>query len=231
VNEMAKTVIAKYVVGGDTFEIFINADTAYQYITGKIKDPLSVLEADEIFKDANKGERQSVEKLKKAFNTENLASIVEIILKKGNVPITTEQKNKLLEEKRKQIITIIARNSIDPRTHAPHTIQRIETAMAESKASIDPFKSANDQVEQILKKLETIIPIKFANTKIEVVIPANYTNRCYATIKQYGMKSEKWLSDGSLSVVLEFPAGLQGEFFDKINNLTQGNAVTKILES
>jgi len=226
----SKKVIAKYSVNGEEFEIFVDADLAYEYITGKRSDPLSALEVDEIFKDANKGERQSKEKIEKAFNTTDIAKIVAIILKNGNVPITTEQRNKLLEEKKKQIIAIISRNSIDPRTNAPLPMQRVENAMEQAKVSIDPFKSASDQVDQIVKKISMIIPIKFAVAKIEVTVPASYASRVYSLLKQYGLKSEKWLNDGSLSAIVEFPAGLQSEFYDKLNSLTQGNAETKLLE-
>jgi ribosome maturation protein SDO1 len=226
----SKTVIAKYSANGEEFELFVNSDLAYEYITGKRTDPLSVLEADDIFKDANKGERQSQEKIKKIFGTTDIKAVAEIILKKGNVPVTTEQRAKLLEEKKKQIISIIARNSIDPRTNAPHTVQRIETAMNEAKISVDPFQNANDQVDAIVKKLTIKLPIKFTTITIEVQISPQFANRCYGTLKQYGLKSEKWLGDGSLSVVVSFPAGLQIEFFDKINNLTAGTAITKIVD-
>ena len=111
---MSKTVIAKYSHSGENFEIFVDSDKAYNFITGKLTDPIAVLEAEEIFADANKGERQSQDKIKKIFNTTELPKVVEFILKHGNVPITTEQRNKLLEEKKKQIINIIARNSLAP---------------------------------------------------------------------------------------------------------------------
>ncbi|MGC8662531.1 MAG: ribosome assembly factor SBDS [Candidatus Micrarchaeia archaeon] len=225
----SKKVIAKYSAGGDEFEIIVDSDLAYEYITGKRSDPLSVLEIDEVFKDANKGERQSKEKIEKVFNTSDLSKVVSTILKNGNVPITTEQKNKLLEEKKKQVIAIISRNSIDPRTNAPLPIQRVENAMEQAKVSVDPFKGASDQVEQIVKKISMIIPIKFAVAKVEVIVPPNYTNKVYNLLKQYGLKSEKWLNDGSLSAIVEFPAGLQSEFYDKLNSLTQGNANTKLL--
>ena len=227
---MSKTVIAKYSHSGENFEIFVDSDKAYNFITGKLTDPVAVLEAEEIFADANKGERQSQDKIKKIFNTTELPKVVEFILKHGNVPITTEQRNKLLEEKKKQIINIIARNSIDPRTKAPHPPQRIDAAMQEARVNIDPFKGANEQVDDVVKKLSMKLPIKFATMKIEVVIPAEYTNRCYGTLKQYGLKSEEWQSNGSLKCILEFPAGLQGEFFEKINNATKGNVTTKNLE-
>ena len=226
---MPKTVIAKYTVSGETFEIFVDADKAYDFITGKISSAISTLDVEEIFKDANKGDRQSQEKVKKAFGTEDLEKVVTTILKHGNVPLTTEQRNKLLEEKRKQIVNIIATNSIDPRTNAPHTAMRIESVMHEAKISIDPFKPASEQVDEIVKKLVPHIPIKFATVKIEVTIPAMYSNRSYGLLKQYGVKSEKFLSDGSLSASLEFPAGLQSEFFDKMNNATKGTAVVKVI--
>jgi ribosome maturation protein SDO1 len=226
---MSKTVIAKYIVAGETFEIFVDSDKAYDYITGKLQDPLSALEVEDIFKDANKGDRQSQDKLKKAFNTEDLGKIAGVILKNGNVPLTTEQRNKLLEEKRKQIVNIIATNAIDPRTNAPHTPQRIEIAMQESKISIDAFKPASEQVPEIVKKLSLKLPLKFSTVKLEVTIAPQYSNRCYGLLKQYGLKSERWLNDGSLSATLEFPAGLQSEFFDKLNNATKGSAITKIV--
>ncbi len=227
---MGKTVTAKYSNGKDSFEILVDADMAYEYVTGKRADALSVLEAEQVFKDARKGERQSDEKIKKAFGTVDLASVVEQILKKGDLPITTEQRAKMLEEKRKQVIEIIARNSIDPRTKAPATALRVENAMKEAKVSIDPFKNANEQVEDVVKKISPILPIKFTNIKIEVVIPADSANRCYSILKQYGLKSEDWTSNGSLRATVEFPAGMQNEFYDKLNKATQGRVETKILE-
>ena len=225
----SKTVIVKVSKNGDDFEIFVNADMAYEYITGKRSDPMSVLENEEIFKDARKGERQSEEKVKKAFGTTELLKVVEAILKSGNVPITTDQRNKLTEEKRKQIINIIATNSIDPRTNAPNPPLRVENAMIEAKVTIDPLKGAPEQVEAVVKKISMIMPIKFATAKIEVTIPPEFTNRSYSVLKRYGLKSEKWLSNGSLQALLEFPAGMQTEFFDRINSATQGKAEVKIL--
>lgn len=226
---MSKTVIAKYTTAGETFEIFVDSDKAYDYIAGRIKDPLSVLEVEDVFKDANKGDRQSQDKLRKAFSTEDLGKIAGIILKNGTVPLTTEQRNRLLEEKRKQIISIIATNAIDPRTNAPHTLQRVENALNEAKIPIDPFKQATEQVEGIVKKLSLKLPLKFSTVKMEVTIAPEFSNRCYNLLKQYGLKSERWLNDGSLFATLEFPAGLQSEFFDKLNGATKGSAIAKII--
>jgi ribosome maturation protein SDO1 len=227
---MSKTVIVKYKHAGDEFEILVNSDMAYEYITGKRSDPLGVLEAEDIFRDANKGEKASDEKLKKAFGTTEVAKIADIMLKKGDVPITTEQRARLADEKRKQIIETIAKNSIDPRTNAPNPPLRVENAMKEARISVDPFKSVAEQVEIVVDKLRPILPLKFTTVKIEVIVPPESANRSFSILKQYGMKSDEWQGNGSLKAVLEFPAGLQGEFFDKINKLTQGKVLTKILQ-
>ncbi len=224
---MSKTVVAKYSHMGEEFEIFVDSDLAYDFITGKITDPMKPLQAEEIFKDANKGERQSQDKITKVFNTADIAKVTEIILKKGEVPITTEQRHRLIEEKRKQIVNIIAVNSIDPRTNAPHTPQRIESAIEQAKVSIEPFKNASEQVENIIKKINSILPIKFATAKVEVQIPASYANRCYGILKHYGLKGEEWQSNGSLKAKLEFPAGLRDEVFDKLNSMTKGEVQIK----
>lgn len=226
---MSKTVIVKYKHAGDEFEILVDSDMAYEYVTGKRTDPLSVLEAEDVFKDANKGEKASDEKLKKAFGTTELAKVVDIMLKKGDVPITTEQRAKMTEEKRKQIIEIISKNSIDPRTNAPNPPLRVENAMKEARITIDPFKNVNEQVEAVVEKLRPILPLKFTTVKIEVIVPAEFASRSFGTLKQYGLKSEEWLGNGSLRAMLEFPAGLQTEFFDRINKATQGKVQTKLM--
>jgi ribosome maturation protein SDO1 len=190
---------------------------------------MSVLEAEEIFKDARKGERQSEDKIKKAFGTTDLAAVVDHILKKGDVPITTEQRNRFAEEKRKQIVETIARNAIDPRTNAPMPALRIENAMKEARVSIDPFKNATEQIDEVVKKINMLVPIKFAVVKMEVTIPADASNRCYGILKQFGLKSEQWLGDGSLQATVEFPAGLQNDFYQKMNNATQGRVAIKIV--
>jgi ribosome maturation protein SDO1 len=227
---MGKTSIVKFSKGGDNFEIIVDANMAYEFVTGKRSDPLSVLDVEVVFKDARKGERQSEDKIKKVFGTEDISKIAETILKEGNVPITTEQRQKLLEEKRRQVIEIISKNAIDPRTNAPMPPLRLENAMAEARVSIDPFKSASSQVDAIVKKLSIILPIKFSVAKVEVVIPPEYTNRCYGILKQFGLKSEQWLPNGSLSAIVEFPAGMQSDFYLRLSNATQGKATTKLVQ-
>ncbi|MEM2974593.1 MAG: ribosome assembly factor SBDS, partial [Candidatus Micrarchaeia archaeon] len=148
-------------------------------------------------------------------------------LLEGEVPLTTEQRHQMLEEKRKKIISILVRECIDPRTGAPHPPQRIEKALEEAKVRIDPFKPAESQLDDVIAPLRPILPLKFEKARLAVKVPADISQKCYGMLKEYNIQKEEWASDGSLIVVVEIPAGIQPEFFDRVNRMTSGRAQIK----
>ncbi len=225
-----KAIIARLETHGEKFELLVDPDMAYLFKTGSKKDSLNMLVVEEIFTDARKAERPTAEVLKKAFGTTEVMKIAETILRKGDVQLTTEQRKKMTEEKRKKIVAILARECIDPRTGAPHPPQRIEKALEESRVHIDPFKDAEAQLDEVVDALRLILPMKFEKVRIAVRVPAEYAPRAYGTLKEYSIQREEWQSNGNLIVVVEMPAGLQGEFYDKINKITSGSVETKILK-
>lgn len=225
-----KAITARLEMRGEKFEILVDPDLAYLFKTGKKNDLTNMLAVEEIFTDARKGERPPSEVLKKAFGTTDVMRIAEVILRKGEVQLTTEQRKRMVEEKRKRIVAILARECVDPRTGAPHPPQRIEKAMEESRVHIDPFKDAEAQLDEVLNSLRVILPIKFERVKIAVRIPAEYAPRAYGVLKEYNMQNEEWQPNGSLIAVVEMPAGIQGEFYERINRLTGGNVETKIIK-
>ena len=226
-----KAILATYKLEGENFEIYVDPALAYQYLDGSKKDLKNIMVVDEIYSDAKKGEKQKSQKLEKVFKTTDIYQILEIILRKGTVPLTTEERKRRLEERKKQIISVILKETIDPRTKAPHTEHRVTTALEEAKVHIDPMKPASEQLPEILKKLKIVLPLKFEKRKVAIKVPAEYAHKCYGTLKQYGIQTEQWAKDGSLIVVIEFPAGMQGEIYDKLNKLTAGKIETKLLET
>ncbi len=224
-----KAIIGSYSQGGKDFEVYLDPDKALMYKEGRKKDLNNILVVEEIFSDAKKGERAKSSDLIKVFGTTDIMQILEVILKKGKIQLTTEQRRKKVEEKRKQIINLIHRETIDPRTKAPHTIERISNALDEAKVKIDPFKDAEEQLPEIIKKIKLILPIKFEKVKIAIKIPSEYAYKAYGTLKNIGIQQEQWLKNGDLVVVVEMPAGAQGEFYHKLNKLTNGNNETKII--
>ena len=165
----------------------------------------------------------------KAFGTTDPVEVAKLIMRDGDLQLTTDQRRKVLEEKRLKIIALIARNCVDPRAKTPHPPQRIEAAMEQARISVDAFKPAEEQMLAIIEKLREIIPISMQQTKIAAKIPGQFAAKAYGALKEYGLQKEEWGNDGSLLIVCEMPAGMQSEFFDRLNKLTSGQAQTKVL--
>lgn len=215
---------------GQNFEILADSAKALSLKSGAAIDIREVLAVQKIFTDAKKGMEVSPNALRSVFKTDDPLEVAKIIIQKGEIPLTAEYKQRLREQKKKQIINIIHRNAVDPRTHAPHPPQRIETALEEAKFHVDEVKDVNKQVEEALKAIRLILPIKFEVKQIAAKIPPEYAAKSYSILNSFGKKiREDWQTDGSLVVVLEMPGGLEEEFHNKLNALCHGNVETKIL--
>lgn len=222
---------AKLRKGGQVFEVIIDLDQAMLFRDGKINDVKEVLRSDKIYFNSQKGEVASINDMEKIFGTLDETKIAIEILRNGEIHLTAEFKNRLREQKRRQIMGIIHNNGVDPRTHAPHPMTRIEAAMDQAKLYIDEFKSAEDQVEDVLKKLREIMPIKFEMKEIELVIPAEYATKNYGSIKNLGkILKDDWSDDGWVGIV-EIPGGFEDELYDKVNRLTHGNVRARVIRT
>jgi len=222
--------VARITRGGEHFEILVKPQPALNYTMGQPTSLSEVLVTDMIFTDANKGTKAGEDKLKTAFQTTDVRTIAEIILKKGTLQLTTDQRRQLTAEKRKQIIAFIARQAVDPRTNLPHPPLRIEQAMEQVHYPIDPFKEVEEQAKDIIKLLRPVLPLKIEQIQVQVRIPPEHAARVYGSVKGYGtIKREEWRADGSWFSIIEMPAGLYGPFLDKLGELTKGNAEAKKL--
>jgi ribosome maturation protein SDO1 len=153
------------------------------------------------------------------------------IIMKGDFSLTAEYKQKLRDEKKKQIIYLIHRNSVDPTNHAPHPVARIEMAMNEAKVHIDEFEDTMKQMQEVIKQLRPILPIKFEIKEIALKIPAEYAAKSYTVLNNFGKRlHEEWLNDGSLSVTIEIPGGLEEELYQKMNHLCHGNLWSNVIK-
>ncbi len=209
------------------FEILVKPQEALQYKENKLKDFSQVLFVPEIFKSVSTAERASEHDLKDIFESQDTVKIAEQIFKHGKMELTTEQRRKMVEEKKKQIIALISRRSKDPRTNAPHPPQRIENAMNEVHLNIDPLKPAEDQIKDVVNKIKTKIPLSFEKKVLVIKIPNQFAGKCYDTLRHLSdIREEQWTSD-SLFVKIEFPAGMQSEIFDRLNKITSGNIEVK----
>jgi len=220
-----KFTIVRLNLDNNKFEILVKPDPALEYKLGKRTDLSSILISDEIYSDANKGSRAASEKLVKYFKTTDSTEVAKQILSRGELSLTTDQRRKMVEEKKKQIVQYINKNFVDPRTHIPHPPLRIESAMNEARVVIDPFKRHEDQAKTIIDSLRKSLPLKSETLRLIITIPSQFSAQSYNILKTTGnFSGEQWLADGSLRVTLEINAGMKGTFLDRIGSASKGSA-------
>lgn len=222
-------VIARLEHSGTRFEVLVDPDLAMDLRKGKSVSLSDLVALDSVFKDAKRGETQSDALIKKVFGTTDFDSVARQIVLKGEVQLTTDQRRRILEEKRKELVAFIARNVINPQTKTPHPVSRIETALAEAKFSVDVFKSVEEQLPVAVDSIRRLIPISIEKLRVAVKIPAAFSARANATLHRFGVQKEEWQSDGSLIAVLELPVGLKQDLFEELNRLAHGQIEAKVL--
>lgn len=220
--------LARLKKGGHTFELVVDPDAAIvmkENGKGSVED---VVKAEKVFGDAKKGLLAGKDEMEAVFGTTDFHSVAEKILEKGEIQLTTEHREKVRAAKMKQLITRIHRNAVDPKTGNPHPEKRIELAVEEAKVRIDEFKTVEQQLQDTVRKLQPIIPLKFATAHLQIEVPSQYAGKMYGEIKRMAMiNKDIWMSDGSLQVEAELPAGIKRELIDMINDATHGSASIK----
>jgi ribosome maturation protein SDO1 len=230
-HEASKYTTVRLIIEGQHFEILVNPDAALSFKQGKNVEPSQVIVIEEVYSDSNKGLRVGTEKLKKYFNTDNESEAALQVLKRGELNLTQEQRKRLTEEKRKAIIAIVSKNFVDPKTMLPHPPLRIDQAMQEARIAVDPFQDANEQTKLVVEKLRTILPLKSEKVKLQVKVAPQYSGQTIGILKNFGdILKEEWGADGTLSAIVEIPAGGQPGLLDRLGSTTKGGAQVTVVK-
>ncbi len=211
---------------GETFEVVLeDVEKAYSLRQGKEEKIEEVISSEHIFFDAKKGNLASEEELEKIFGTSNPLEIAKTIIINGEINLTSEQRDKIFEAKKRKIISYIHRNGFDPKTKLPHPLQRIENAIEEAKVSINPEENFDYILEKTIGKIKTVLPISFEKLHIKATIPQKYAAKTYNAVKRkYSLIAESWKNNGSIYIELEIVSGEKENLFAIINKLTNGEA-------
>lgn len=222
--------LARLKKGDNTFEVVIDPDLAMDFREGKDVQILDVMKNDKVWFDAKKGQEASHERLESLFETDDILKVAEIIIKEGDIQLTAEYRAKKRDELRKKILTMIQVFGIDPKTKLPHPMTRIEAAFDEGKIRIDENQTVERQIQDIVKKLRPILPIKIAVKEIQVKIPAESAGKAFGTVSKFGkILSENWMNDGSWLGIVEIPGGMETDFYDTINKVCKCEVEAKVL--
>ena len=211
---------------GKQYEISVDLDEALKLKNGS-GDINSALLSPQIYHDLRKGTVVSQADLKEAFGTADVYEIARKIILSGEVQKTQEFRDEEKEKKIKQVINLITRNATD-QTGRPYTEERITAAIHEVHYTFDN-RSPEKQMQEVITKIKTIIPIRIEVKRIKLIIPAASTGHVYGILQEY-KESEEWLSNGNLQAILNIPAGLLMDFYERINHLTHGSVQSEELD-
>jgi ribosome maturation protein SDO1 len=228
-----EAVTARLESHGQRFEVLVDPDAALAMKRGEFDGELEdVIAAEDVFEDASRGDRPPEDMLTKVFDTTDPMEIIPEVVERGEIQITADQRREMQEQKHKQLVQRITRNAVNPQMDdAPHPPERIESALEETDFRVDPMEPVESQVDEALDALRPVIPIRFDEVTVAVQVPPDYAGSAQAQIRQFGdLEREEWQSDGSWVGVLTFPAGLQNEFYDLVNEHTSGQAETRIIK-
>ena len=221
-------VVARIKLKGKNFEILVDCDKAMAFKKGQNVSANEFFSSDSILYDWKKGLKASESDIKNAFGTTDVFVIAAKIVKEGEMQLPQEYRDKEREMKVSQVIDFISKNCTDPKG-GHHPPERIKTALKETGARIDN-RPVEEQVPEILKYLQKVLPIRLETKKMSVQVLAAHVGKVYGILKGY-ISKEDWQSDGSLLCIIEFPAAIQMSLFDKINGVTHGSAIIKELSA
>ncbi|MFA5797628.1 MAG: ribosome assembly factor SBDS [Candidatus Woesearchaeota archaeon] len=217
---------------GITFEVVIDPDAAIAFKHGMGDDWKEVVRAERVFANAQKGLFSPEHDWKSLFPDMTEDEVIEYIIRNGELQLSSEYRKKLQEFKKNKIIEIIHRNAINPENNLPHPITRLKNAFDEANVRIDDKKSAEDQLQEILKKLKPVLPIKFETKKLQIHIGVKYARQQSNLIRSYAkIMKEEWLSDGCYFATVEVPSGVAPDLIDELNKRTHGGVEITVLEN
>jgi ribosome maturation protein SDO1 len=226
-------VTARLETHGERFEVLVDPDAALEMKRGEFEGELEdVIAARDVFENASRGDRPAEEDLEEVFGTTEPLDIIPEIIERGEIQITSEQREEMQERKKRKLINTISRNAINPQMDdAPHPPDRIESALEEAGFTGDPMTPAEEQVDDALEALRPVIPIRFEEMTVAVNLPADYAGSGQAKIREFGeLEREEWQADGSWVGVITFPAGMQDEFYSRVNEVTEGSGETRVVK-
>ena len=214
--------------GGSDFEILVEPDLAKEAkLEGKDHDIQRLLFVQEVFVDAGEGERASVDELEDEFNTQQVMEAAEEIFENGDMQLTTDQKAEIREEKYKQVVSMISRRAMDPKTGNPHPPNRVENGLEEAGFNVNWDSDVNEEFDEAIDLLRPIIPISLDEKKVAIKIPIDKAGKAYDKLQQTADVEEEQWGDQYFMAKMTMPAGVLTELMEEVQEIAKGDAEVK----
>lgn len=218
---MSESIVVKLKKGNNTFEVLAKPGTVEKYRNDQLGiDKVYLI--DNVYKNTKKGDMWTNQELENAFGTTNIKTIIEDILRNGEYQMTAAERKAKTEQKRRQILNHIQKYYIDPKTNKSHPLTRIENTVESLKIRIDMDQSVEKQVQDIVKKMMGVIPLRKSVMEGVLKIPNQHAGKVMGIVSKWStIQRQNWKTDGceiSISVI----PGDYDIMMKELNDKTQG---------
>ena len=153
------------------FEIACYRNKVLNYRT-KIETDLSeVLQIDSIFTNVSKGLLASAKDLMETFGTSDTNTVCRIILEKGELQVSEEERASLYDSTFRDIASLVADKAVNPDNNRPYTVSMIQNAMKQIHYSVNVSKSTKSQALDVIKRLKSVMAIARAAMLLRIIFP------------------------------------------------------------
>jgi ribosome maturation protein SDO1 len=179
--------------GGKRFEIACYKNKVVEWRDKITTDIDEVLQTPTIFTNVSKGMAAKKDELKKCFGTTDEQKIVLMILEKGEMQVSGEERKRQLDSLFRDIATIVAEKCVNPENQRPLTVGLVEKAMRDIHYSVKPSKSAKQQALDVIRllKQKSDFPIARAYMRLKVATEIKDTRKVNEALTELVAKSEK----------------------------------------
>ncbi|EDQ86486.1 uncharacterized protein MONBRDRAFT_38375 [Monosiga brevicollis MX1] len=215
--------------GGKRFEIACFKNKVLSWRNKVEKDIDEVLQIHTVYTNVSKGEVAKNTDLQKAYGTDDHTKICRIILDKGELQVSKEERDAQLGALFKEVATIVADKCIDPATERPYTAAQIERAMRDIHVSVKPTASAKAQALDVIKKLAETISIARASMSVRVRLPQREAKRVKPLVLPLtiALEHEDWDDDLELECTID--PGTFRALTELVGHETKGQGLVEIL--
>lgn len=184
---------------GKRFEIACYRNKVVNWRNKIETDIDEVLQVASVFTNVSKGNLASSKDLMEVFGTADTKTICAEILDKGDLQVSEQERQALLDSMFRDVAAIASDLSINPENGRSYSLAMIQEGMKQVHFSVSLTKSAKQQALEVIRKLKSVMAIARAAMHLKLV--------CRDTDVPAVMAM---LDTESRSVALIHPAGTNG---------------------
>ncbi|WVQ80251.1 SBDS family rRNA metabolism protein [Cryptococcus sp. DSM 104549] len=210
--------------GGKRFEIACYQNKVSEFRSGVETDLSEILQIEQVFTNVPKGLVAKKEDWTKCFATDDMAKVIEEILRRGELQINNLERSQNLSSLSREIATTVTEMTIDPNTSRKHTVGMVEKAMSEVGFSVRADKPAKAQALELIKKLSegNVLPIRRVRMRVRIIMPSKDGKRCKDKVVAECEEVEEEEMGAEWEAILHINPSNFRTLTDLINNETKG---------